>query len=190
MDKRYTPSQPCPSLLTNIEKLPGTPNAALVGKLFRMYSKPWEGYARSHIKNVWEASNLSIDMLLTQLTDDETRGNIERHWIAPRMEEKLKNAYEKLGELLAVRDDESLTTNPQFLQRTTRSQGHNTQTTLLDMIKKGCFKYADDTEISRLLSSIGYVEKFDMDMLAAEDAVNSAMAFYEVKNFRLLTTKN
>lgn len=96
------------------------------------------------------------------------------------MEEKLSLAYEKLAELLAVHEDQPMTTNTQFLSNSKINRPQNPDNELLKMIKDGDLEDADDAEIAKLLSASRKNDQTDMDMLAAEEAFDNMNAFYEV----------
>ncbi|CZR52698.1 uncharacterized protein PAC_02575 [Phialocephala subalpina] len=161
-------------------ELPGLPNPSLVGELFRQYTKPWKKLARGHVEDVWETTIKFLELLLRHLTDDDSCEKIQRHWLLPKMEEKLSLAYEKLAELLAVHEDQPMTTNTQFLSNSKINRPQKSDNELLKMIKDGDLEDADDAEIAKLLSAWGKNDQTDMDMLAAEEAFDNMNAFYEV----------
>jgi hypothetical protein len=152
-----------------------------VGELFRQYSKPWKIIAQAHIKDIWETTNRFLELLLRHLTDDDSCEKIQRHWLFPRMEDKQDLAQEKLGELLAVHEDQPMTTNTRFLKNSRAHQQQKVDKKVLQKIKNGDFKDIDEAEIALALSNPPTSQDADMDMLAAEEALDNMMVFYEVR---------
>jgi hypothetical protein len=164
-------------------QLPGLPNPLLVGELFRQYSRPWGELARRHIKNVWEAANRFLELLLQHLTDDEARDNIYRFWLYPVMEEKLSSAYDKLNELLEVHKDFPMTTNSHFIDKSKTLRQDNSKDKIEEAMKSGLLQPGQKVsidEISRFLSTMAPTTNPDMDMVAAEEAFDNMNAYYEV----------
>jgi hypothetical protein len=152
------------------------PNPLLVGELFREYSRPWAALARLHIKDVWEATNRFLELLLKYLTDDDTCEKILRFWLYPIMEEKLGSAYDKLDELLEVHKDHPITTNSSFIK--------NSKKPRKDM-QPG--QKVNIEEITNILSTMSPEANLDMDMVAAEEAFDNMNAFYEVCGLSIIS---
>ncbi|KAG4439223.1 hypothetical protein IFR05_005314 [Cadophora sp. M221] len=163
-------------------ELPGLPNPLLVGELFRQYSHPWGDLARLHIKKVWEATNRFLELLLRHLTDEDVCENIFRFWLHPIMEEKLKLAYSKLDELLEVHKDYPMTTNSAFINhsKTTRqdSRNENLESQLRSRLQSRQDVSVD--EITQMMLPITIKPDLDMDMVAAEEALDNMNAYYEI----------
>lgn len=133
-------------------QLPGLSNPRLVGELFRGYSRPWERIARDHITDVWDSTKRFIELVLQYLTDDEVCDKLLRYWLDPIMGERLEAANSKLDELLDVHKDHPMTTNYDFVDNRRRIQQ----------------KRDEDGSTT------------DMDLVAAEDALDNMSAYYEV----------
>lgn len=80
-------------------ELPGSPNQLLVGILFRHQCEPWESIAKSHITNSWDSVEFFIQLVLRDITDDNTRPLLMRHLISPELERMKNSLLEKLDEL-------------------------------------------------------------------------------------------
>ena len=76
------------------------------------------------------------------------------------MTEKLDAAYAKLAELLEVHKEYPMTTLHQFIDNRNKVRNRNT--------------------IARVLSAIIPITNPDMNLIAAEDALDNMSAFYEV----------
>ncbi|OBT50117.1 hypothetical protein VE04_09543 [Pseudogymnoascus sp. 24MN13] len=163
-------------------ELPGLPNPLLVGELFREYSRPWDTLARMHIKNTWEITNRFLDLVLQHLTDDDVREKILRLWLEPVMAQKLETAYGKLDELLEVHKEHPFTTNHHFMDNRKKLQQKDTkdeiQQKLQGVVKVGQKLSVED--ITLLVMNLKPEVKADMDTIAAEDAFDNMMAYYEV----------
>lgn len=154
----------------------------LVGELFRQHSRPWGDLARLHIKQVWEAVNRFLDLLLRHLTDEDVCENIFRFWLHPIMEEKLNLAYSKLDELLEVHKDYPMTTNSHFINRS-RTPRQDSSKTNLESISRSRSKSRQDEsfdETTQMMSTTTLKADLDMDMVTAEEAFDNMIAYYEV----------
>ncbi len=167
--------------------MPGLPNPLLVGELFREYSQPWGELARAHIKRIWEATIKFLELLLGELTDEDSCEKVFRFLLYPIMEEKLNSAYRKLDELLGVHKDYPMTTNSQFLNNVKNKRPRrDSNNQVLDEDLKAILQVGqkvdsdDIEEISRLLSTSNTKPVLDMDMVAAEEAFDNMNAYYEV----------
>ena len=169
----------------SVSKLPGLPNPLLVGELFREYSRPWEELARRHIKNVWEATNQFLELVLKHLTDEEASEKIFTFWIYPIMAQKLEAAHRKLDELIEVHKDHPITTNPHFIgnkkKPRQKSSKDELELALQKEFKKSNKKMSLD-EINEILSSVDQNFNLDIDLMAAEEALDNMTAFYEVRH--------
>lgn len=98
------------------------------------------------------------------------------------MEEKLQLAYAKLDELLEVHKDHPMTTNIQFIKNSrSLQQPNNTDDAMRKAPLPSIQKLSSD-DSSRSLSTTEPKKKFDMDMVAAEQALDNMKAFYEVQS--------
>lgn len=134
--------------------MPGLSNPRLVGELFRDYSRPWEGIARNHITDVWNATKRFLELVLNYLTDEDVCDKILRLWLDPIMAERLEAANGKLNELLEVHKDHPMTTNHDFVENRRKIQ-----------------QKRSDEESST-----------DMDLVAAEEAFDNMNAYYKVRD--------
>ena len=97
------------------------------------------------------------------------------------MEEKLDLAYSKLDELLEVHKDYPMTTNSQFKTKS-KMPGQDSTKKILESVLGGKLQSGQDVsvdEITRMISAIT-TKDFDMDMVAAEEALDNMNAYYEV----------
>jgi hypothetical protein len=166
------------------------PNPLLVGELFREYSRPWAALARLHIKDVWEATNRFLELLLKYLTDDDTCEKILRFWLYPIMEEKLGSAYDKLDELLEVHKDHPMTTNSSFIKNSKKPRKDYAKAELEERIKRKFMQPGQKVnieEITNILSTMSPEANLDMDMVAAEEAFDNMNAFYEVCGLSIIS---
>lgn len=142
-----------------------------------------------HIKNTWEITNRFLDLALQHLTDDDVREKILRLWLEPVMAQKLETAYGKLDELLEVHKEHPFTTNHHFMDNRKKLQQKDTkdeiQQKLLGVVKAGQKLSVED--ITLLVMNLKPEVKADMDTIAAEDAFDNMMAYYEV-NITVCTT--
>jgi hypothetical protein len=166
-------------------QLPGLPNPLLVGELFREYSQPWERLARQHIKDVWDATNRFIVLVLQQLTDSDVTDKVFGLLIYPIMEQKLKAAYNKLDELLEVHKEHPMTTNHYFIDNRKKRQQKNSKEEIEERLRRE-FKQPSQKltvdDIARIVETITLEVSPDMDLVAAEDAFDNMMAYYKASH--------
>jgi len=121
--------------------------------------------------------------VLQYLSDDDAHEKILRLWLNPIMSKKLDAANAKLVELLEVHKEHPLTTNHHFLDNRKKLQEKSAQAQLQDMLNR---KFNEPNQklsvddISRLMSNLNTTVNPDMDMVAAEDAFDNMLAYYEV----------
>lgn len=127
-------------------------------------------------------ANKFLELLLRYLTDEDVCENIFRFWLHPIMEEKLNLAYSKLDELLEVHKDYPMTTNSHFINQS-RTLRQDSGKKNLESILRGLVQSGQDVrvdEITQMLSTITTKADLDMDMVAAEEALDNMNAYYEV----------
>lgn len=164
--------------------MPGLPNPLLVGELFREYSRPWEGIARNHIKNVWDVTNRFLELVLQHLTEPDVCDKIMRLWLQPIMEQRLDAAYMKLGELLDVHKEHPMTTNHYFSDNRKKYSKKNVKAEVEEKLKQEFSggRQLSAGDVARIVASLTPEVSPDMDMVAAEDAYDNTMAYYKVRS--------
>ena len=137
---------------------------------------------REHIRNVWEATNKFLELVLQYLTNTDVGDAILDLWLAPIMDQRLQAAYAKLDELTAVHKDHPMTTNHYFLDNVKKLQQRDTKEELEEKLKKQ-FTQADGklsiNDVAAILSAAGPKTSPDMDLVAAGDAFDNMMAYYK-----------
>jgi hypothetical protein len=132
---------------------------------------------------VWDTTIRFLELLLKYLTDDDVCEKVLQFWIIPIMEEKLNLAYEKLDELLAVHKDHPMTTNGHFINNSKKTMQDGAIDNLEMTLKREGQKSGGVVsihDITRIMSSMKSISIADMDMVAAEEALDNMNAFYEV----------
>lgn len=164
-------------------QLPGLVNPLLVGEVFREYSEPWEGIARSHIRSVWESTNFFIEQVLQHLTDAEVCGALFYELLEPIMDGKLDLAYSKLGEVTAVYKDHPATLNHYFQENVVALQKARRNPSIEEKLR-GIFSERSkiyEQDIPLLMSAVQFEETSDMTRKAAEEIFDNMNAFYKVR---------
>ncbi|KAK3173245.1 hypothetical protein OEA41_006574 [Lepraria neglecta] len=162
-------------------ELPGLVNPLLVGEVFREYSEPWEGIARSHIRSVWKSTKFFLQQVLQHLTDAEVCAALFYELLEPIMNEKLDLAHSKLAELIAVYKDHPTTLNHCFqenvvaLQKARRNSSNEEK--LRGILSQGSKVHEQDLPL--LMSAMQFEETPDMNRKAAEEIFDNMNAFYK-----------
>lgn len=126
--------------------------------------------------------NRFLELLLRYLTNEDVSENIFRFWLHPIMEEKLNLAYAKLDELLEVHKDYPMTTNTHFIKNCRTLRPDSSKKTLESMLKARLQSGQDVSvdEITQMMSTVTSEADVDVDMVAAEEALDNMQAYYEV----------
>jgi len=155
----------------------------LVGEVFREYSEPWEGIARSHIRSVWESTKFFIEQVLQHLTDTEVCGALFYELLEPIMDGKLDLAYSKFGEVTAVYKDHPATLNHYFQENVVALQKARRIPSIEGKLR-GIFSERSmiyEQDIPLLISAMQFEETPDMNRKAAEEIFDNMNAFYKVR---------
>lgn len=192
-DNRYrTRAQAIDSILMLVKRsrckeLPGLPNPMLVAEVFREYSKPWEDLARKHINKVWQATRVLLERVVEHLTDSDLGDKLFRFLLDSLMDDLLRKAQVKLGEINAVRDKAPATTNHYFRDTVTKMRRDRDIARMRPKLKRlidqklleqGGLGTRHINDI--ILTAYPDVEP-DMDIAAAEDVFDYMNAFYKVR---------
>jgi hypothetical protein len=162
--------------------LPGLPNLLLVGEVFREYSKPWEGLARRYIKSVWECTKSFVEQALQYLTDATVSDAPLRYLRDPVLDNKLKLAYAKLDELIAVHKEHPETRNHFFTDMYNALQRKDTDAKSTEVLQQA-FEDGNKMTEEDTPSTVAMLRErteADMDLVAATSIFNAMEAFYKV----------
>lgn len=98
------------------------------------------------------------------------------------MEEKLKLAYSKLDDLLEVHKDYPMTTNSTFINHSKNTRQESGRESLESVLRSRLQSKQDVSvdEITQMMLPITTKPDLDMDMVAAEEALDHMNAYYEV----------
>ncbi len=162
--------------------MPGFPNPLLVGEVFREYSRPWEDLARRYIKGVWDMTKSFVEQALQYSTDDTVSDALLRYLLDPIMDNKLKLAYAKLEELMAVHKEHPETRNHYFTDTYNALQQKQSEAETADVLQKAFENrsHMTDDDIPSLVAILREKREADMDLVAAESTYNAMEAFYKV----------
>ena len=165
-----------------VNQLPGLVNPLLVGEVFREYSEPWEGIARSHIRSVWESTKFFLEQVLQHLTDAEVCAALFYELLEPIMDEKLELAYSKLGELIAVYKDHPITLNHYFQENVAALQKARRNPSIEEKLRRIISERNSilERDVPLLMSAMQFEETPDMNRKAAEEIFDNMNAFYKV----------
>ena len=98
------------------------------------------------------------------------------------MEEKLNLACSKLDELLEVHKDYPMTTNIHFITKSRTSRPNcgkeSLESILRSRVQSG--KALSAEELNQIMSTVATKTDPDMDLVAAEEALDNMNAYYEV----------
>ena len=154
-----------------------------MGEVFREYSEPWEGIARSHIHSVWESTTFFLEQVLQHLTDVEVSEMLLCELLDPILEKKLDLAYSKLQELIAVYRDHPATLNHYFQENVTALRKARKDPPIEQKLHE-IFSQRNTIskqDIPLLMSAMQIEETPDMNRKVAEEILDYMNAFYKVR---------
>lgn len=125
-----------------------------------------------------------MEQALQFLTDATVSDALLRHLLDPIMDERLKLAFTKLEELIAVHKEHPETRNQSFTDHYNnlqRKQYERKTTRVLEEAFKKSGGEMSDEDIPQLLAKLREDNQADMDMSAAESTFNAMEAFYKVR---------
>lgn len=109
-------------------ELPGMYNPLLVCDIFREQAAPWEGIVKEHADIIWNAALGFLETLLASLADGHTYYALLEEHIQPIMDNKRKELFAKIDELLKPYKSEHLITyHPLFSELTQRLRSKQRQ---------------------------------------------------------------
>jgi hypothetical protein len=157
-------------------------NFAVVGELFREYSRPWRDLARAHIYSVWGSASNFLELVLQYLTDESTCEKVLSLWLNGKMEKRRDMAYTKLDELLEVHKEHPMTMNYR----------------LMSAIDDSALSDSDDEDDEENVSVSSLDSKNEThkqkstapanrhpDLIAAEKAFDHMNAYYKVSTYKI-----
>jgi hypothetical protein len=170
-------------------------NPLIVGDLFHEQSAPWERLMQLHLKAVWEAARVFLELVTSHLTDEVTADALLREVIDPLMEQRHQDMIVKLVELLMPHQKGHLITYNHYFtetiqnmrekrleaevtRRLSRFFGSRDLATLEELLIK-------KVKTSSLISALASRNEADMDRYASSEVLDCMQAYYKV-GIRLL----
>lgn len=153
-----------------------------MGEVFREYSTPWDELARQYTKDVWEITKNFVEQALLYLTDSTVSDALLRQLLDPVMDERLRIAYVKLDELMAIHKEHPETRNHYFTDNYNALQAGRYAKKTIHVLEEALEKRSKITEedIPRLMALLREKTEVDMGLVAAESTFNAMEAFYKV----------
>lgn len=154
----------------------------MVGEIFREYSRPWEGLAHRYIKGVWDTTKSFVEQALQYLTDTTVSDALLRYLLDPIMDNKLKLAYAKLEELMAVHKEHPETRNHYFTDMYNALQWKQSEAETTNVLLKAFQDQSSmtDDDIPSLVAILREKREADMDLLTAQSTYSAMEVFYKV----------
>ncbi|KAL9042759.1 MAG: hypothetical protein Q9214_003689 [Letrouitia sp. 1 TL-2023] len=179
-------------------ELPGLFNPLIIGDLFMEHSKPWEGLARLHVRNVWSSVRHFLEMTITYISDEATAEGLLRDIIDPQMAERFAHADAKLTEILAAhRESDPMTWNHYFTANLQKFRQQHQQNVMLARLRNVAKPPDPKTEVQNsatidelglghytlinLVNAMSTNQEMDMDRYACSEALHCMKAYYKVQ---------
>jgi energy-coupling factor transporter ATP-binding protein EcfA2 len=175
---------------TKGRELPRMFNPMIVADLFREQSTPWETLSRKHIEDVWTAVKDFLNVTLAFVADQSTSKALFSHLFESALVGLLKKMHKRAEELLrSHQKGHPITYNHYFTENLykirqermtkniTEAVAHffDVQSTGGDYIRK------HNLDLTPLITALTPSSEPDMDRAACVEALDSMLAYYEVK---------
>jgi hypothetical protein len=174
---------------TRGRELPGTFNPMIVADLFLEQSTPWEGIARSHVDDVWNAAKGFLSLAVIYVADAATSKSLFQKIFEPALT-KLKNTLnEKTTELLVPHQkSHPITYNHYFtetLQKIRNERNKKEYTKILtNFFGVSSLEQSIHTsqykDLRLLLTALLQRTEPDMNRFACSEALDCMEAYYKV----------
>jgi hypothetical protein len=130
-----------------------------------------------------------VEQALQHLTDATVSDSLLRYLLDPIMDQRLKLAYAKLDELVAVHKEHPETRNHYFIDRYNALQHNQWATKTTKLLERAFERHGDmgASDITHLVTLLGQNTEPDADLAAAESTFNAMEAFYKVYSTRICT---
>ena len=172
-------------------ELPGMFNPMIVTELFKELSSPWESIAENHVLEVWKATRLSLNHLVTHVADSTTVKSILAGVFEPHLDSLLTSLREKLSGLLKPHQSgHPITYNHYFTETLQSIRKEREKSRLFALVQEefGMVSLVSETKVSRTIDFEQFLERLlgprepDMDYFAASDALDCLNTYYKVGN--------
>ncbi|KAI2617917.1 dynamin family protein [Hypomontagnella submonticulosa] len=174
---------------TRGRELPGTSSSMVVADLFLQQSSPWERIAHGHVVKAWEAAKNFIELVITHVADTSIGGSLLDRVCQPALNELLKRAKTKADELLdSYRRVHPITYNPDYskaVRKISTSQKDEFSRIISDFFGVATLQgsqYLDSRyyNLTTLLDELSEPTKPDIESLAASEALDGMLAYYDI----------
>jgi GTPase SAR1 family protein len=174
---------------TRGRELPGSFNPMIVGDLFLEQSKPWEAVALRHVKKVWHAAKVFINLVVDSIADPMTSKLLNHEVFDPAMHELLKVLNAKTVELLNPHQKGHPITYNQYFTETLQHVRNERRNQDFNKIVGDFFKLPSiespimierSVDLRGLVAALADRSEPDMDLFAASEALDCMNAYYKV----------
>lgn len=162
--------------------LPGFPNAALVGYLFRDQASPWLSLAESHLQAIWQAVKRLLQLALSSLTTDDIYRSIFAHSLDDWLKERDIAMRSMLNLLVRPhRQGHPITYNPTFLSKIQLSRDLKQRQLLRTNLRSNL---STENKVEPTFTMEQIIRALDLSesstAFASSDIIASTEAYYEV----------
>lgn len=182
---------------TRGRELPTTFSPMIIVDLFREQAQPWEAIVKKQIRNAWEAVNVFLSHVLTDIADEPTAKALRHEIIDPAMRDIFEDLSAKTTEILAPhKAGHPITYNHNFIETLKKVRHERNLQSFANTLKEFFGKTVDDGkihlsgsyDIGKLASSLARdCNEPDMERFAAQEALDCLDAYYQVSNIHCIS---
>ena len=176
---------------TKSRELPGTFNPMIVSDLFLEQSAPWDGIARSHVDQVWNAAREFLGHVAAYVADVATSKALFREIFEPALSQLLQTLNEKTTELLVPhRRSHPITYNHSFTENLQKLRNERSQNDYSTVVKNffgvssliNLNSHYDDHsyDLGELVNALMQRTQTDVNRSACSEALDCMEAYYKV----------
>ncbi|KAK7725968.1 hypothetical protein SLS57_003557 [Botryosphaeria dothidea] len=162
-------------------ELPGTYNPLLICDVFRKQAEPWAGIAKAHADVVWQAARGFLETLLGTLTEGHTYLALLEEHIQPIMDERRKDLFSKIDELLKpYKNGHLITYHPLFVASIEQIRKNRALDCVLEKFSKWHGTLPVETTLEELTNVIESADEEAHDQYASFELLYCMEAYYKV----------
>lgn len=162
-------------------ELPGTYNPLLICDVFRKQAEPWAGIAKAHADVVWQAARGFLETLLGTLTEGHTYLALLEEHIQPIMDERRKDLFSKIDELLKpYKNGHLITYHPLFVASIEQIRKNRALGCVLEKFSKWHGTLPVETTLEELTNVIESADEEAHDQYASFELLYCMEAYYKV----------
>lgn len=176
---------------TRGRELPGMFNPLIVGDLFYLQARPWEGFVDTCIDNILESVQRAISLIVHDILDERTSNGVLAQLINPELEKLEAALRSKTLELLSPQQlGHPITYNHYFTETVQKTRQEHLQKHVNEKLREffgsnypcpPSQKTSLHFRMDDLIQTLGTQTEANMERFACSEAIDYMQAYYKVR---------